>query len=396
MTERLYYTDSYLARFDAVVTDAFPLAGRPAVVLDRTAFYPASGGQPHDVGRLADTPVLEVVDLEDGRVAHVLESQVEAGSAVHGEIDWRRRFDHMQQHSGQHVLSAAFDRVSGLRTESFHLGAETSTIDLARPVAPDVAASAEDEANRIVWEDRPVSVRFVTPEQAADLPLRKEPVRTGLLRLVDMGGFDLSACGGTHVARTGEIGIIAITAWERFKGGTRVEFVCGGRALRRLRVQRDVLAACVRRLSVLPEELPAGIERLQDEVKQRTHAARTAQSRLLTHEAAALAARARSASGRAIVAERVTGLDATALKALAAAVVERPGLAVCLLGGDGSALVVVARSSDVALDAGAVVRELTTRFGGKGGGRAELAQAGGLGASAGEILDAASRLLVSA
>ena len=180
---------------------------------------------------------------------------------VRGVVDWPRRFDHMQQHTGQHVLSAAFVRLFGVKTVSFHLGADVSTIDLAREVTPKEIAAAEDEANRIVWEDRPVTIRYATAEEAAALPLRKESTRTGTLRLIDVEGFDLSACGGTHVSRTGAIGLIAVTAWERFKGGHRLEFACGGRVLVRFRTLRDVTAAAVRALSVLPADVASGIER---------------------------------------------------------------------------------------------------------------------------------------
>jgi len=160
---------------------------------------------------------------------------------VSGAIDWTRRFDHMQQHTGQHVLSAAFDRLLNARTESFHLGAESSTIDLARELSPTEIGRAEDEANRVVWEDRPVAIRFAGPEEVTKLALRKEPKREGTLRLIDVQDFDLSACGGTHVARTGAIGLIAIAATERFRGGSRVTFLCGGRALAGYRALRDAV-----------------------------------------------------------------------------------------------------------------------------------------------------------
>src|SRR5262252_4233926 len=155
----------------------------------------------------------------------------EPGASLHGAIDWDRRFDHMQQHTGQHVLSAAFDKLFGVRTVSFHLGGAVSTIDLAREMSEAEIAAAETEANRIVWEDRPVTIRFADAEEAARLPLRKESVRGGTLRLIEVEQFDLSACGGTHVARTGGIGLIAVASWERFRGGQRLEFLCGGRAL---------------------------------------------------------------------------------------------------------------------------------------------------------------------
>ena len=193
--------------------------------------------------------MVDVFDESDGTVVHVLgddagsASAPEPGQPVPGVIDWHRRFDHMQQHSGQHVLSAACDRLFAARTVSFHLGTESSTIDLERELSREDLAAAEAEANRVVWENHPVSIRFVSAGEAAALPLRKETAREGMLRLIDMDGFDLSACGGTHVASTGSIGVIAIGAVERFKGGQRVEFLCGGRAAARFRSMRDTLGA---------------------------------------------------------------------------------------------------------------------------------------------------------
>src|SRR6266540_3998223 len=221
MSTRIYYTDPYCLEFDATVTAIAPAAASTAapadgdsrwrVVLDRSAFYPTSGGQPFDTGTLGAARVIDAV----------------------------RRRDHMQQHTGQHILSAAFDRLLNVRTESFHLGATSATIDLAREVTPAEIARAEEAANAVIWEDRPVAVRFVSPEEAATLPLRKEPKKDGELRLVEITEWDLSACGGTHVARTGEVGIIAVKGWERFKGASRVEFVCGVRALATFRELRD-------------------------------------------------------------------------------------------------------------------------------------------------------------
>jgi alanyl-tRNA synthetase len=245
MTERIYYTEPSCRSFEATVSGLVERDGRPAVVLNRTAFYPTSGGQPFDTGRLGSADVVETID--DGEdILHVVSVPIAAGATVRGEIDWTRRFDHMQQHTGQHVLSAAFDRIFENRTTSFHLGVDTSTIDLMREATAADVERAIEEANRIVWEDREVSVRFVSAEEAGRLPLRKESVRGGTLRLVEINEFDLSACGGTHVPRTGAIGMIAVTNVERFRGGSRLTFVCGGRALRRSRViETRSLAPCV-------------------------------------------------------------------------------------------------------------------------------------------------------
>jgi alanyl-tRNA synthetase len=266
VTNRIYYTDPYCRTFNATVSRAFEHEGRPAVTLDRTAFYPSSGGQLFDTGRLGAARVVETVDA-DGDVIHVLSAALAAGVSVTGEIDWSRRFDHMQQHTGQHVLSAAFDRLFDNLTIGFHMGADVSTIDLAREPTPAEIERAVDDANGIVWEDRPVSIRFVSQTEAATLPLRKASEREGTLRLIDISGFDLSACGGTHVERTGAIGVIVALSWERLRGGSRVTFACGGRALRALRMYRDAVAGSVRALSVLPGELPAAVDRALAESK---------------------------------------------------------------------------------------------------------------------------------
>ena len=335
------------------------------------------------------------MDLDDGSVAHVLASSVPAGSAVRGEIDWERRFDHMQQHTGQHVLSAAFSRLFDNRTMSFHMSADVSTIDLATEASREALAAAEHEANRIVWEDRPVSVRFATAEEAAALPLRKEPVRGGTLRLIDVADFDLSACGGTHVARTGAIGIIAISAWERVRGGTRVAFVCGGRALRLFREYRDSVAASVRLLSVLPGEMPAALERLQHEARDLRRTVRALQERLAGFEAARLVADASPERGIRIVACALDGWDAAGLKAIAAAAAAEEGVIAALFSRSEPALGVVARSAGVALDCSAVMQALVQRFGGRGGGKPELAQGGGF-AAAGPAVAAAAGEIISA
>jgi alanyl-tRNA synthetase len=394
LTLRLYYTDAYLVTFSGTVADVFDHEGRTAVVLDRTAFYPTSGGQPFDTGTLGGVRIDDVIELEDGRVAHVVAAPLARGAEVNGEVDWPRRFDHMQQHTGQHVLSAAFDRVHHARTESFHLGSETCTIDLATALPAEAVAAAEQEANRILWEDRPVRVRFVSEAEAASLPLRKEPARGGRLRLVEVDGFDLSACGGTHVARTGAVGLIAVTGIERFKGGTRVEFVCSSRVLARFRQQRDVIASAVRRLSVLPWDLPDAIDRLQGELRNQTSAGRGLQGRLVDYEAESYVRRASSVAGLFLVAERVDGWDAQGLKALATRIASRPRHVAVLLGGGTPPLIVVARAADVALDAAAMLRAIIARFGGKGGGRPELAQGGGFTANDAELLDLVRTALV--
>jgi alanyl-tRNA synthetase len=392
MTDRLYYTDAYLREFDARVTRVAVRDGRALVFLDRTAFYPTSGGQPFDAGVLSCGPeraalrILDVLDEDGGDIAHVIDgAALEPGQSVHGAIDWTRRFDHMQQHTGQHVLSAAIDRRFGVRTVSFHLGTDASTIDLSRELTRDELISAEVDANRIVWDNHPVSIRYATAEEAAALPLRKESAREGTLRLVGIEHVDLSACGGTHVATTGGIGVIAIGATERFKGGQRVEFFCGSRALTKFRSMRDALSGAVRVLSVLPEELPAAIEKLQADARDRQRAVATLQMDLARYRAEEFVSSAEETGAGRLVA-RAVDADANGLKSLASAITSRPGHIAVLVSMATPALVVVARSADVSVAANQVIAALTSTFGGRGGGKPDLAQAGGLAADPSEIL----------
>ncbi len=392
MTERLYYTDPYLAEFDAIVLRVEPYEGRLAAVLDRTAFYPTSGGQPFDTGRLGTAAVIEVVDRDDDLILHVVDVPLEPGP-VRGIIDWDRRFEHMQQHTGQHVLSAAFDRLFSARTESFHLGSASSTIDLNRPLSPNEIERAEDDSNRVVWEDRPVGIRFADAGEAARLPLRKEPARTGRLRLIEVADFDISACGGTHVARTGAIGAIAVQSSERFRGGTRVEFLCGVRALKGYRLLRDAMAASVRLVSVLPMELPAGIERLQADAKETKRHLKDLQMRLAMFEGAALADRAERYGNIQVVIEALEGWDQNGLKAVASAIAARSGYVAVVFSVPQPSAVAIARAADGTIDSAAVLKKLIERFGGKGGGRPDLAQGGGLQGSADDIITYARGLL---
>lgn len=407
MTGRIYYSEPHRRSFDATVVSVDAVDGRTHVTLDHTAFYPTSGGQPFDTGTLGGAAVTDVIDREDGTIAHVVSGALRAGDVVTGEIDWARRFDHMQQHTGQHVLSAAFDRLFGVRTESFHMGQShpatqsprgggpgpSATIDLAREVTPEEIARAEADANRVVWEDRPVTIRFATAEEAASMGMRKESGRTGTLRLIDVQDYDLSACGGTHVERTGAIGIIAIGGWEKFKGGSRVEFLCGGRVLERFRLWRGALSAMQKHLSVPPVEMAAAIERLQEDGKAATRTIRGFQEKLAAHEAHALVARATRVGDRLVVAEALDGWDPQGLKAIAvAATAAQPDAVVALFTATTPAQVVIARGAHAAVDAGAMLKQLAAAFGGKGGGKPDLAQGGGLNATSAELIEYVRKL----
>ncbi|PYR29599.1 MAG: phosphoesterase [Acidobacteria bacterium] len=386
MSTRLYYDDSYLRQFEAAIVRVEVRGNRQAVWLDRTGFYPTSGGQPADTGTLDAVPVAGVEVDEADDVVHLVDAPepLDPGRLVRGAVNWARRFDHMQQHTGQHVLSAAFDRLYGVRTIAFHMGAETATIDLAREMTAAELTAAEAEANRIVWEDRPVKVRYVTSEDAETLPLRKEPTRDGIF----------SACGGTHVNRTGAIGVIAINGSARCKGGLRVEFVCGGRALSRFRQLRDRSGEAARLLSVLPEEVPTAVERLQSQGREQRRLVADLQSELTAFRAEALVHTARPVSSGQLVLQ-VVDADAPGLKGVAASVVSRAGVIVALVSRSQPTLLVVARSSDVSVSAHDIVGRLTREFGGRGGGKSDLAQAGGLQASPEAILERAGQIIAA-
>jgi len=409
MTDRLYYTDPYRREFETAIVAVDRSDGTTTVRLDQTAFYPTSGGQPFDNGRLTITRTdrggdlsVRVVDVQEddhGDIVHVIEASadpaLEPGHIVRGVIDWTRRFDHMQQHTGQHLLSAAFDQLYEARTVGFHLGSDSCTIDLSKEATPRQIAEAEAEANRVVWDDRSVEIRFVTADEAARLPLRKEPTRHGTLRLIEIDRFDLSACGGTHVSRTGGVGLIAVNGWERFKGGQRIEFMCGGRALAHFRALRDHVSTAVRLLSVLPDEVTPAIERLQSEAKELRRTLAVAQGENLRHRAEELAASHAElfATGKAVIA--ALDCDAQALKAIAVHISSRPGCLAVLASRQQPALVVVAASVDTGQDAGHLLQALIARHGGRGGGKRDLAQGGGLEAAPEDVLASARQLLAT-
>jgi alanyl-tRNA synthetase len=268
-----------------------------------------------------------------------------------------------------------------------------STIDLDKVLDAGALAAAETEANRVVWEDRPLHIRTVSGNDAAAIQLRKEPARTGPLRIIEVEDFDRSACGGTHVARAGEVGVIALRSWEKFRGGLRVEFVCGGRALREFRVLRDAVAGSLRFLSVAPQDLPAAIEGAQSENKNLRRTIRDLGERLAVHEAAGLVARARETGGARVIIEVLDGWDQAGLKALASAAAGHPGTVAALLSAADPVVAVIARAPGVNLDAAVVLKSLIGRFGGKGGGKPELAQGGGMTGTRADLVAALDALM---
>jgi alanyl-tRNA synthetase len=387
MTERLYYHDSCLKEFEACVLSAERAAGAEAsgerwnIVLDRTAFYPTSGGQPHDLGTLGGGRVVEVIDGDDGNIVHVVEGQVTDGRAgegtVHGAIDWARRFDHMQQHTGQHLLSATFIELFQFPTVSFHLGRDACTIDLeAGALSTEQLEAAERRANEIVFEDRPVTIRFGTAEELARDGARKEVKREGTLRAIAIEGFDLQPCGGTHVGRTGQIGTILLRGTEKAKKNWRVEFVCGERARSAARRDRELLTQTARLMGCGPAELPAMVARGIEERQANYRSRQRLLEELVSVEALtmlALRSTQEKTGGTRTLARVFEDADADYLRMLAGKLVEEPGVRV-LFASRAGGQIVFAQTPGLGGDLGALLREMVTAAGGKGGGSKDFAQ----------------------
>lgn len=368
MTLRLYYADSYLRSFTARVVETADNGRR--VYLDRTAFYPTSGGQPNDWGTLAGSAVVDVID-EDKGIAHLVDRPMANGGDVTGEIDWRRRFDHMQQHTGQHLLSAICHDTFNWPTLSVHFGDVISSIDIDTGAAtPAQLLEIERRANEAITQDLTVTV---TMEDAATVAgLRKASDRTGELRVVTIDGVDRSACGGTHVRRTGEIGSLLLGKAERTKQKLRIEFVCGARAVRRARADNAALSAIARHFSAPAAEVPALVEKLMVEHKNERALRQRLTADLARAEAATLwaAAPARADGLRLISVERH---DLETVRALAQAVTERERVFFVGVATE-VRTVLVATSADSGRDAGALLKPILATHGGRGGGSARLAQ----------------------
>lgn len=394
-TTRLYYTDAKLTDFTSRVEAIESHAADGAICLAATAFYPTSGGQPHDTGSVDDQRVVDVVVRSDGRIWHQLDvvPTVVVGDTVTGTVDWARRFDHMQQHTGQHVLSAELARLFDARTVGFHLGADEATIDLDRPLSVDQVSEGESAANVVVWDDRPIEIRFVTDQEAAQLDLRKPSRRTGPIRLVEIADCDLSACGGTHVGRSGAVGVIAVSFCDRYKDGSRMGFVCGGRALRLFRRQHQELTRSGQLLSVGPDDLASAIDRNQRERRDQRRLIKSLQTRLVSLDADALAVDGRLVGSATVVTASLHGHDPKSLKAVALELIRRPGHVAVLATDRRPVGVVVARAEGVALDAGDLVQTFLATWPGRGGGRHDVAQAGGLDADPADVLRVARGLL---
>lgn len=283
-TKRLYFDDPYKTRFEAVIEEKRSFEGRPAVILDQTLFYPESGGQPCDRGVINGVQVVKVFE-EGEKIVHVLEQDIEVDT-ITGTIDWDARFDHMQQHSGQHILSQVFHRYLKGKTMSFHLGEKSSTVEIdIRKISEEELENVEKQANDVVFENREIRCSFISDERVDEVPLRKPPVKTGELRIVEVKDFDYTACGGTHPRRTGEIGLIKILKWDRIRDNLRFEFVCGRRALIDYRMRINVLRDVTTRFSSGESDLMIAVEKLFQDYKIQKKRNRQLQESMSGYEA---------------------------------------------------------------------------------------------------------------
>jgi alanyl-tRNA synthetase len=384
MTVKLYWEDGRLTRFAARVTDAWQQGAHRIVALDQSAFYPTGGGQPCDTGSINAARVIDVEMADDGRILHRLDSDVTfyVGEEVTCEVDWRRRREMTQQHTGQHILSQAFFRLFGAETKGFRITDRTTEIDLTLEAQPDeverAIARAEELANDVVFDNREIRVHMVTPEEAAVLPLRKESFITDCVRVIEIADYDLSPCGGTHAERTGEVGLIAVRGWERAKKMTRVHFLCGVRALDDYREASRSVDSIALKFSAGREEAESSVTRLLDENKRLSRRARELAGVVAKVEAHELIEAAEPVGGARIVSRVFEDRDIEELKLLAHRLVDGDNVVALLASKEGeTARLVFARSANLSADMNALMRAACESLGGRGGGKPEFAQGGG-------------------
>jgi alanyl-tRNA synthetase len=392
MTERLYYTNSYLTGFEATVVASRQVGERLALCLDRTAFYPTSGGQPNDVGTLNGMDVVDVT-AEDGAIWHQLAAggEIPVGSAMQGNVQWVRRYDHMQQHSGQHLLSQVFERLFSYETVSVHIGEVENTLDLETPsLLQAQIEQAETLVNEMVYRALPITAYFVDESQLAMLRLRRPPKVSNSIRIVEIEGYDYSACGGTHCRSTAELGPIKIVRSERRRSTMRITFLCGGRGLADYARKHTLLAESAALFSTDMAQVPLLIERALAQNKEQKRRIDELTGMLLLQESRAMLEQSETVGELRIVGALREELDASALRILASALCQSPGVVALLAGSSGGKLLLAfGRSADVAgvgLHMGDLLRETLAQVGGNGGGRAEFAQGGGVNLAEGQRL----------
>lgn len=400
MNGRLYYDDSYRTHFEATVVEQLQVDGRPAVRLAEGYFYPTSGGQPHDTGQIGPRRVVDVsVRADDYAVLHVLDGPLAPGRYP-AVVDWARRFDHMQQHTGQHILSQAFVQTAGAQTIGFHLGEDICTIDLDTAEFGATAWTAvEALANAVVWENRPIRTRQISAAEAAQLPLRKQPATPGdSVRLVEIADFDLTPCGGTHVAATGAVGLIKLVKQERMRGSARAVFLCGGRATADYGHKLALVQHLTAEFTCAPDEIATAVQRLRTEVKEAQRALRRFDDLRLQLEMEQLRNTAVERGAYRLIRVVFDERDPADARRLVQALIEQDGLIVLcgLRGAQGS--LIFGRSAAAPGHMGQLLQQALNPLQGRGGGSAHLAQGGGFTGRADAVeaaLETAERALLT-
>jgi len=379
MTKKLYHDDQYLQEFSSEVVEETQINGKPGIVLKQTAFYPASGGQPHDMGTLNDIVVVDVIEDENHRIVHLLEKPLK-GQHVKGRIDWQRRLDHMQHHTGQHVLSEVFLKEFEAETISFHLGEESSTIDLNQTgLGHDAITRVEFLANQIIFENRRVIAHTVSKSELDQFPLRKPPAVENRIRVVEVKNFDYSPCGGTHCSRTGEIGILKISRYEHYKGGTRIHFVCGLRALKDYQRKSEIIRHLTTSMSSGEGDLYQNILKVQENYKFLRLKYENLKKHVLDNEAQELFSERKKIGDIYIVKRIFENRDQKELKFLAKKILNTVPDTIILFGAksEGKASLLFQRSDELPFDMGQLMKKACTAIKGRGGGRPQQAQGGG-------------------
>ncbi|WP_202406317.1 DHHA1 domain-containing protein [Pontibacillus yanchengensis] len=378
MTTKLFYQDPYQTAFETQVIRTGEQEGRPYIVLEETAFYPTGGGQPHDTGSLNGVAVVDVEEV-DGEVRHYLAERLQ-DSSVHGIVDWKRRFDHMQQHNGQHILSAIMHDEYGMQTVSFHLGKETVSIDLdAKSLSEDVMKEAEQKVNRIIQENRPIETKWLSAEEANQYPLRKALSVDEAVRLVIIPEVDYNGCGGTHPHATGEVMALKLLGWTRQKKQVRLEFACGYRVLEQLGTKHTVLSGIKNTLKRPEAELVQEVDSLVHENKQKDKQITELQEQLLEYEARDLMAYTQVDNGIRVVQHVLIKRPIKSLQALAKNMTNHyPDALVILVSNQEEQLqFVLARGEDLTADMNKIAKEVMPLIEGKGGGKPNFVQGGG-------------------
>jgi len=369
-TKRLYLQDAYRVEFDARVVERGLREKKPALILDQTCFYPESGGQPYDQGWIDGERVIKVFD-EGEKVIHVLEKDIEA-EGIKGKIDWERRFDHMQQHSGQHILSQSFVELFGAKTLSFHLGESVSTLEIdLKKASDDEVERVERRANEIVFEDREVKLHFLSEDEIGRLPLRKPPPKKKRIRVVEISDFDYTACGGTHVGRTGEVGLVKILKWERIRDNVRFEFLCGNRALQDYSTKNMILRELSNRYTVHESEVLSSVEKLSSDLKSQKQRSRKLEQMIAQYEAQEIIKKAEGS----IISQKFTDKTHEEVRNLALSIIHSGDFIVLLgLRGEERGHLILARSEGFDIDMRELIPLVSPLIKGKGGGNPSLVE----------------------